>query len=99
MPDERHDVAAGRQREQPLREPHEQVIDLIGLGLGLGLGDAANGENPLLPLVLEEDAVAAVPVLKGCHVACLSVNATPMPRGGSYQVLTNGLGNPTVKSS
>jgi hypothetical protein len=38
--------------------------------------DAADREHPLLPLVLEEDAAAAVPVLEGCHLACLSGNAT-----------------------
>ncbi|MGO9109747.1 MAG: hypothetical protein ACLP9L_10975 [Thermoguttaceae bacterium] len=85
MLDERHDVAAGRQRNQPLRESHEHIINLIGLGLRLGLGDAADGENPLFPLVLEEDSVAAVPVLERCHVARLSANATPMRRGKSYQ--------------
>ena len=90
MPDERHDVAAGRQRDQPLAEPHEQIIDLVGLGLRLGLGDPAEREGALLPLVSKKIAVAAVPLLERCHVACLSGNATPMRRGGSYQILTNG---------
>ena len=99
MADERHDVGAGRQHEQPLRESHEQIINLVGLGPGLGLGDAADREGPLLPLVIEEDAVTAVPVLEGCHVACLSGNATPMPRGESYQVLTKSPGNPISVSS
>jgi hypothetical protein len=70
--EERHNVCAGGQRDQPLREPHEQIIDLVGLGLG----DAANRESPLLPLVLEEDPVAAVMILEGCYGACLSGNAT-----------------------
>ena len=51
--DERDDVDAGRELDEPLLEPHEEVIDVRRLGVGLGLRDGAEGEVPLLALEAE----------------------------------------------
>ena len=58
--DELDDVNAGRQFDQPLLEPHQQVFDLRCLGSGLLLGDLANGE-PLALAVPAEDARVTLP--------------------------------------
>ena len=68
VPHEVDDVHAGRQGNQALPEPHQELIDLGGLGLRLRLGNPSDGEDGLLPLVSEEDSVTAVPLLD-CHVA------------------------------
>ena len=41
--DERDDVDAGRELDEPLLEPHEEVIDVRRLGVGLRLRDWDRG--------------------------------------------------------
>ena len=65
--DEGHDVGAVRQHQQPLLQPHEQIIDLPGLVLGFGLFDRADGEG-VPPAVVHELAVVRIAFfLEGSH--------------------------------
>ena len=78
----------------PCDEPHEQVVDLVGLGLRLGLGDAAEGEDALLAAGRRRRSrVAAVPFLMRGHVARLSRQCHPNATGRPYQFLTRAVGN------
>jgi hypothetical protein len=83
-------VAGGREIS-PLPQPHQQVIDLGGLGLGLDPSDLTESECTLLPLVVEYDAITAVSLLKRGHVPPQLGDASPMRLEYSYQALTKGL--------
>jgi hypothetical protein len=65
--DEVLDLDAGRDADELLLDPQEEVIDLRGLGLGLLIGDLAEGQVVPLAEVAEGELVAAVPVLKRRH--------------------------------
>ena len=69
--DEGHDVGAIGQHDQPLLQPHEQVIDLPGLVLGFVLLDFANGKGVQLAVVAEENPVASVSLLQRRHDSAL----------------------------
>ena len=69
--DEGHDVGAFGQHQQPLLQPHEQVIDLPGLVLGFVLLDFANGKGVQLAVVAEENSVASVSLLQRRHDSAL----------------------------
>src|SRR5579875_1467764 len=55
MLDEGHDVGTFRQHDQPLLQPHEQVIDLPSLVFGLVLLDLTNGKGVQLAVVAEKN--------------------------------------------
>jgi hypothetical protein len=57
------DLDAGRQLDQPLLEPQQQVIDLGGFRLGLLPGDFPQRKCFLLAAKSEENAVTAAPFL------------------------------------
>jgi hypothetical protein len=61
--EEGHDVDALGQHEEPLLEPHEEVLDLAGLGLGLVGLDLPDGEGELFASEAEKNSVTAVPFL------------------------------------
>src|SRR5438270_7597775 len=84
MPEERDDVDAGRHLDEPLLEPHEQVVDLRRLRHRLRLGDPAERERPLPSPVVENDAIAAVPLLERGHAAPFR----PMPPQCGVETLT-----------
>ena len=65
--DEGHDVGAFGQHQQPLLQPHEQVIDLPGFVLGFVLLDFANGKGVQFAVVAEQNSVAAVSFLQRRH--------------------------------
>ncbi len=90
MLDEGHDVRAFRQHQQPLLQPHEQVVGLPGLVLGLVLRDFANGKAVQLAAVAEENPVAAVPFLQRRHDSALR-SITPMSGQSLYHNFTRGL--------
>lgn len=52
------------QYDQPLLQPHEQIIDLPGFVLGFVLFDFTKGKGVQLPVVAEHNSVAAVPLLQ-----------------------------------
>ena len=80
-PDEFGDVDAGRQLDQPLLEPQEQVLDLGGLRPGLLGGDLADGDEVLLAAVPENHPVGAVTFLETGH------GSTPMPPQRCCQIV------------
>jgi hypothetical protein len=65
--EELHDPAAGRQFDQPLLEPHQQVFNLGGLGVGLLMRDLAHRDEVLLAVVAEDGSEASVPLLERGH--------------------------------
>ncbi len=67
MPEEFDDLDADRHFDLPLREPHQQVFDLGGLGLRRLGGDAAQGDEVLLATVAENETLAAVSLLEAGH--------------------------------
>ena len=64
------DTDAGRQLDQALLEPQEQVFDLGGLGLGLGLADLTDGEGVPLTSIAELAVPAVALALNGSHGGC-----------------------------
>jgi hypothetical protein len=77
------DVHAGRQLDQPLPEPQQEVIDLGGFRLGLLPGDFPQREGLLLAPEPEENAITAATFLKFGH--CCGSNATAMLLPICYQ--------------
>jgi hypothetical protein len=82
-------IAPG-QHQQPLLQPHEQVIDLPGFGLGFVLPDFTNGKAVQFAVVAEQNSVAAVSLLQRCHDAALR-SITPTSGKPLYQNFTKRL--------
>jgi hypothetical protein len=59
--DERDDIGSLRQYDQPLLQPHEQVIYLSGFRLGLALLDFTNGKAVEFSAMAEQPPAAATP--------------------------------------
>ncbi len=85
--DEGDDVGAIGQHDQPLLQPHEQVIDLPGFVLGFVLLDFTNGKGVQLAVVAEQNSVTAVSLLQRRHDAVLR-SITPMSGQPLYQNFT-----------
>ena len=83
VPDERHDVGAGRKGSAP-GHSHEEVIHLVGLGLCFGLSNPSKSESTTFAVVKELALPTPVPLLQRCHVSplpaqlCSDIAATPL---------------------
>jgi hypothetical protein len=84
--DEGDNIDAGRDGEESLLDPHQQVIDLRGGRFRLVPSDPADGEGLTLAVVAEVNAEAAIALLQGGR-ECPSGkgNATPMSGSPLYQ--------------
>ena len=81
MLDEFGDIDAGGQFDQPLFEPHQQVIDLGGFRLGLLRRNLADHHEMLFAVEPENDPVSTRAFLKTGHWT------TPMPRQCCCQIV------------
>ena len=77
--DELDDIDAGRQFDQPLLKPHQQVINLGCFARGFLSGHLAEGEQLLFAVTAEMEAVASAPLLKCSHRCVSNVTATLFP--------------------
>src|SRR6516162_563489 len=85
--EERHDMRAIGQHNQPLLQRDEQVLDLPGLVFGLVLFDFANGKSARCSVVAEQNPEASVSFLQMRRISALRSITAPS-RKRLYQSFT-----------